>query len=139
VIWLRIPNCKSSAVAEVLRISRRDVERFIEHDTAMCLVNPAARITPPQTVLTDFGGLYATRRLVCHSAAARYFATEVFSSIWTCWEPVMPVFSAVSGVAVWEEGQSDSLGHHRDRAAECLQSNSGEDATRFSIVTTSQA
>ena len=37
VIWLRIPNCKSAAVAEVLRISQRDVERFIEHDAAICL------------------------------------------------------------------------------------------------------
>ena len=37
VIWLRIPNCKSSIVAEVLRNSQSDLERFIEHDTAMCL------------------------------------------------------------------------------------------------------
>lgn len=37
VIWLRIPNCKSAVVAEALRISRSDIERFIEHDTAQCL------------------------------------------------------------------------------------------------------
>jgi predicted nuclease of predicted toxin-antitoxin system len=37
VIWLRIPNCKNAAVVELLRNSKRLVERFIEHDTATFL------------------------------------------------------------------------------------------------------
>jgi len=37
VIWLRMPNCKSAAVVEVLRSSRTLVQRFIEHETATCL------------------------------------------------------------------------------------------------------
>ena len=37
VIWLRLSNCKSAEVTEVLRNSQRVVERFIEHDTATCL------------------------------------------------------------------------------------------------------
>ena len=37
VIWLRIPNCKSAEVVEILINSRRVVEQFIGHDTATCL------------------------------------------------------------------------------------------------------
>lgn len=37
VIWLRIPNCKSAQVAEVLRNSQTVLERFGEHESATCL------------------------------------------------------------------------------------------------------
>ena len=37
VIWLRISNCTSSEVAEVLRNSLRDIQRFVAHESAMCL------------------------------------------------------------------------------------------------------
>ncbi|HXJ12451.1 MAG TPA: DUF5615 family PIN-like protein [Candidatus Limnocylindrales bacterium] len=37
VIWLRIPNCTNLEVAEILRNSLSDIERFLAHDSAMCL------------------------------------------------------------------------------------------------------
>jgi predicted nuclease of predicted toxin-antitoxin system len=37
VIWLRIPNCTSFQVAEVLRNSLGDIQRFVAHESAMCL------------------------------------------------------------------------------------------------------
>jgi predicted nuclease of predicted toxin-antitoxin system len=37
VIWLRIPNCTSSEVAEVLRNSLGDIQRFVAQESAMCL------------------------------------------------------------------------------------------------------
>lgn len=37
VIWLRIPNCASVEVAEVLRKPLGDVRQFVAHESAMCL------------------------------------------------------------------------------------------------------
>jgi predicted nuclease of predicted toxin-antitoxin system len=38
VIWVRMLNCKSAEVAEVLSASRLMVERFIEYGPGTCLV-----------------------------------------------------------------------------------------------------
>ena len=37
VIWLRIPNCTSSEVAEVLKNSLGDIQRFTAKESAKCL------------------------------------------------------------------------------------------------------
>jgi len=37
VIWLRIPNCNSSEIAEVLRNSLGDIQRFVSQDNTTCL------------------------------------------------------------------------------------------------------
>jgi predicted nuclease of predicted toxin-antitoxin system len=37
VIWLRIPNCSSLEVAEILRNSLEDIHRFAEQESAKCL------------------------------------------------------------------------------------------------------
>lgn len=37
VIWLRIPNCTSSEVAEVLKNSLGDIQRFAAQESAKCL------------------------------------------------------------------------------------------------------
>ena len=37
VIWLRIPNCTSLEVAEVLKNSLAEIQRFVAQETAICL------------------------------------------------------------------------------------------------------